>query len=63
MKKKLVKALEFLAVVVALIIGVLVGKNISLESMLKKNEQPVTLSMTEGGIPEDLAGMALAFGI
>ena len=52
MKKKLVKAFEFLAVVIALIIGVLVGKNISLESMLKKNEQPVTLSMTEGGFPD-----------
>ncbi len=39
MKKKLVKALEFLAVVVALIIGVLVGKNISLESMLKKSSR------------------------
>ena len=60
MKKKLVKALEFLAVVVALIIGVLVGKNISLESMLKKNEQPVTLSMTEGGIPEDYIGKPAA---
>ena len=60
MKKKLVKALEFLAVVVALIIGVLVGKNISLESMLKKNEQPVTLSMTEGGIPEDCIGKPAA---
>ena len=57
MKKKLAKALEFIAVVAALVCGVLVGRNIGVESILRGKEEPVTLAMTEGGLPEDYIGM------
>lgn len=60
MKKKLAKALEFIAVVAALVCGVLVGRNIGVESILRGKEEPVTLAMTEGGLPEDYIGMPAA---
>lgn len=59
MKNKLVKALEFLVVIVALAVGVLVGKTVSLESMLKKDE-PVNLVTAEAGLPEDSVGKPAA---
>ncbi len=60
MKKKLAKALEFIAVVAALVCGVLVGRNIGVESILRGKEEPLTLAMTEGGLPEDYIGMPAA---
>ena len=60
MKKKVVKFLEFLAVIIALVIAVFVAKNIRIESILRGKEEPVTLEMTEGGLPEDYIGMPAA---
>lgn len=57
MKKKLTKFLEFVAVIVSLVIAVLVAKDLPIESMLRGKEEPVTLAMTEGGLPEDYIGM------
>ena len=57
MKMKLLKkGLEFVAVVLALVISVLIVKNLSVESILKGKEEPVSLSMTEDGLPEDFIG-------
>lgn len=58
--KKLVKALEFIAVIVALVVGVYVGKTIGVESMLRKNLEPVTLAKTEEGLPEECIGRPAA---
>lgn len=57
MKKKLTKFLEFVSVILAIIIAVLVVKDLPLESVLRGKEEPVTLAMTEGGLPEDYIGM------
>ena len=57
MKKKLAKALEFIAVVAALVCGVLVGRNIGVESILRGKEEPVTLAMTEDGLQDDFVGL------
>lgn len=57
MKKKLKKFLEFVAVIISLIIAVLVAKDLPVESMLRGKEEPVTLAMTEEGLPEDYIGM------
>lgn len=54
--KLLKKVLEFVAVILALVISVLIVKNLSIESILKGQEEPVSLSMTEGGLPEDYIG-------
>lgn len=54
--KLLKKGLEFVAVILALVVSVLVVKNLSIESMLKGKQEPVTLSMTEGGLPEEYIG-------
>ena len=54
--KKIVKIIEFVCVVAAIAVSVLVVSNISVESMLKGKEEPVTLSMTEGGLPENYIG-------
>ncbi|MDE7016496.1 MAG: hypothetical protein K2P65_02825 [Lachnospiraceae bacterium] len=57
MKKKLVKFLEFVAVIVSLIISFFVVKSIGVESILRGKEEQVTLAMTEDGFPEDHIGM------
>ena len=54
--KKLIKVLEFVSVIVAIIISVVLARNIPVESILKGMEEPVSLSMTEGGLPEDYIG-------
>lgn len=60
MKGKIVKVLEFAAVIIAIVVGVLVAENLSIESMLRRNEGPVTLSMTENGLPEEYMGRPAA---
>ena len=60
MKKKIVKFLEFVAVIAAIVIAALVIKNISVESWLMGEEEPVTLAMTEEGLKEDYIGMPAA---
>lgn len=60
MKNKFVKFLEYAFVIVALIIAVLVAKNLGIESMLRSKEEPITLAMTEDGLPEDFIGMPAA---
>lgn len=54
--KKLIKVLEFASVIVAIIIGVVVAKNIPMESILKGEGTAVTLSTIEGGLPEECIG-------
>ena len=56
MKEKLIKALEFISVIAAILISTVVVRNISVESILKGKVEPVTLSMTENGLPEDHIG-------
>ena len=56
MKEKLIKALEFIAVIAAILISTVVVRNISVESILKGKEETVTLAMTENGLPEDFIG-------
>ena len=56
MKKKLVKVLEFAAVIAALALAVFIATRLNIESMLRKNEEPVTSSMLAGGLPEDYIG-------
>ena len=60
MKKTMIKVLEFAAVIVALVIAAIVTMNIGVESLLRGKEEAVTLSMTEGGLPEDYIGMPAA---
>ena len=60
MKTKIIKFLEFTAVITAIIVGTLAEENLSIESMLRKNEEPITLSMTEKGLPEEYIGMPAA---
>lgn len=60
MKGKFVKFLEFAAVIAAIIVGILVEENLSIESMLRRNEEPVTLSMTENGLPDEYVGRPAA---
>ena len=60
MKKKLIKVLEFFAVILSLVLAVFVATHLSIESILRKNEEPVTLAMTEGGLPEDYIGKPAA---
>lgn len=57
MKAKFVKFLETVVVLIALIAAIVVAKSISVESMLRGREEPVTLAMTENGLPEDHIGM------
>ena len=60
MKEKFVKFLEFIAVIIALIVAVLVAKNFGIESLLRGKEEPVTLAMTEELLTEDCIGMPAA---
>ena len=60
MKEKFVRFLEFAAVIAAIIVGILVEENLSIESMLRRNEGPVTLSMTENGLPDEYVGRPAA---
>ena len=57
MKKLVVKALEGAAVIIALIVGFLLMNTISVESMLRGKEEPVTLAMTVDGLQEDFVGL------
>ena len=57
MKKKIAKVLEFAAVIVGILVGVFVAKGIGVESMLRGKEEPVSLAMTESGMPEEIIGM------
>ena len=58
--KTLVKGLEFVVVIVALVVGVYVGKTISVESILRKGLEPVTLAKTEEGLPEECVGRTIS---
>lgn len=60
MKKKVAKFLEFVSVIAALAVGVLVSRNLPVESLLRGKEEPVTLTMTEEGLQEDYIGMPAA---
>ena len=57
MKKIIVKALEFAAVIAAIIVGVIVVRNIGVESILRGKEAAVSLARTEEGIYEDFIGL------
>ncbi len=57
MKKNIVKALEFAVVILAIIAGIIVARNIGVESMLRGKEEPVSLAMTEEGLSEDFIGL------
>ncbi len=58
--KKVAKFLEFVVVILALVVGVYVGKTISVESMLRGKLEPVTLAKTEEGLPEECIGRPAA---
>lgn len=60
MKKRIVKILEFVVVIGALVIAAMVAMNIGVESMLKGKEEAVTLAMTEEGLLDDYIGMPAA---
>lgn len=60
MKTKIIKFLEFAAVIASIIVGILVEENLSIESMLRGNQESVTLAMTEKGLPEEYIGMPAA---
>ncbi len=60
MKEKFVKFLEFIAVIIALIVAVLVAKDFGIESILRGKEEPVTLAMTEDLLSGDCIGMPAA---
>ena len=53
---KFLKILDFVLVIAAIVLAVYVGKNIGLEYLMRGREEPVTLSMTDGGLPEDYIG-------
>ncbi len=57
MKKMVVKVLEGTSVIVALIVGAFLMNTISVESLLRGKEEPVTLAMTEDGLQEDFIGL------
>lgn len=60
MRKKITKFLEFVVVIAALAVGVLVSRNLPIESLLRGKEEAVTLEMTENGLQEDYVGMPAA---
>ncbi len=60
MKEKFVKFLEFIAVIIALIVAVLVGRDFGIESILRGKEEPVTLAMAEDLLIADCIGMPAA---
>lgn len=53
---KFLKILDFVLVIAAIVLAVYVGKNIGLEYLMRGGEEPVTLSMTKEGLPEDYIG-------
>lgn len=57
MKNKFVKFLEYVFVIAALIIAVLVAKNLSVESMLRGKQEPVTLAMSKELLLNGSVGM------
>lgn len=60
MRKKITKFLEFVVVIAALAVGVLVSRNLPIESLLRGKEEAVTLEMAENGLQEDYVGMPAA---
>lgn len=60
MRKKITKFLEFVVVIAALAVGVLVSRNLPVESLLRGKEEAVTFQMTENGLQEDYVGMPAA---
>lgn len=56
MKEKIAKILEYIAVIASILIGVIVSDIIPYESILKGQEESVSLTMTEHGLPEDYIG-------
>lgn len=57
MKAFVVKVLDFVVVVIALIVAGFISKNIGLESILRAKEEPVTLAIAEEGLVDDSIGM------
>ena len=57
MKSKIVKFLEFVMVIIALIVGAVVARNMRVESLLRGKEEPVSLSTAESGYYEDYVGL------
>ncbi len=57
MKAFFVKVLEFVAVIIGLIAGGFLSKNIGLESILNKEKKTVTLAITEEHLIDDIIGM------
>lgn len=57
MKTFIVKVLDFVVVIVALIAAGFISKNIGLESILRGKEEPVTLAIAEEGLMDDSIGM------
>lgn len=56
MNERFVRVLEYIAVIAAILISVFVTGILPYETILKGREDPVTLSMTESGLPEDYIG-------
>lgn len=57
MKAFIVKALEFIAVIIGLIVGGFFAKNIGLESILRGKEEAVTLTVAEESLMDDIIGL------
>lgn len=56
MKVKIEKILDYAAVIIAIFIGIYVVINLPVEPILKGKQEPVTIAMTEKGLPEDYIG-------
>ncbi len=57
MKKLVVKVFDFIAVIIGLLIGSFLSKNVGWEYILRMREDPVSLEQTEDGISEDFTGL------
>lgn len=57
MKAFIVKILEFVAVIIGIIVGGFLSKNLGLESILRGKEQAVTLAMAEETFTDNIIGM------
>ena len=58
MKRWVVKVFDFIAVIIGLLIGGFLSKNIGLESIMRMREDAVSLAETEEGISEDFIGLS-----
>ena len=56
MKDKLIKFLNYAAVIAAILLSIVIEESLPLESMLKGKEEAVSLAMTEKGLPEEYIG-------